>query len=420
MIEIDIPHDICSTTFACGPSLYVKRPEKPSYENDQRSGITPPLGNDYLLDEGLLFILKTLVKKYKKQMGDQQETLVSGGLQQYLIKLEMKKRSLMNEKKNVDQEASIFHGLPLNVKLHIFSYLGVKDLCRMSGVCRDWYDVSQDNHLWQEKLTRNIQSWNIISHLTNPALYREVQSEWSNKEIFLRCSPEINQIMHERNSMLTSISNMLRYFLPKKVPKIAMFGPGLESENTSSLVRQMLTARTLLEQVGMVPGQFDGVGSGWLLKMADSTNFQLSVLYSASKSVRQQPGWDRINGNNLLQVSIHDGGQVGVELKPAVKDFCRTVDAFIYVVDSTLSAPGEGNDELNTMVNERWSATHVPVLVLSCVKDSNTSRIPCIKVVEKLGMSNMTRPWQVRDCESENLTEVLNGIRWVVEQSHRR
>ncbi|XP_033738378.1 F-box only protein 4-like [Pecten maximus] len=419
MIEIDIPHDICPTTFVCEQSLYTKLPERSTFNGDQRSDLTPSLKSDIYLDEGLLYTLKILVKKYKKQMGERPETFVSGGLQQYLIKQEMKQRSLIHGQKSVDQNASIFHKLPLNVKLHIFSYLGVRDLCRVSGVCRDWYDVSQDNILWQEKLARNIQSWNIISHLTNPAMYKEVQSEWTNREIFLRCSPEINRIMHERNSMLTSISNMLRYFLPKKVPKIAMFGPGLESENTSILVRQMLTARTLLEQVGMVPGQFDGVGSGWLLKMADCSNFQLSVLYSASKSIRQQPGWDRINGNNLLQVSIQDG-EVGVELKPAVKDFCRTVDAFIYVIDSTLSATGESNQEFYTMVNERWSATHVPVLVLSCIKNSNASRIPCIKVVEKLAMSNMNRPWQVRDCEAENLTEVLEGIRWVVEQSHRR
>ncbi|OWF40842.1 F-box only protein 4-like [Mizuhopecten yessoensis] len=420
MIEIDIPHDICTTTFVCGPSLYTKLPEKLTYGLDQRSDVPPSLGKGDLLDEGLIYTLKKLVWKYKKEMGEQQETFVSGGLQQYLIKQELKQKSLINGQKGVNQDHSLFNKLPVDVKLHIFSYLGIQDLCRISGVCRDWYDVSQDNLLWQEKLTRNIQSWNMISHLTNPALYREVQSEWSNKEIFLRCSPEINKIIHEKNSMLTSISNMLRYFFPKKVSKIAMFGPGLESENTSGLVRQMLTAKTLLEQVGMVPGQFDGVGSGWLLKMADCTNFQLSVLYSASKSVRQQPGWDRIQGNNLLQVSKQDVGQEGVELKPAVKDFCRTVDAFIYVVDSTSTATREGNDEFYTMVNERWSATHVPVLVLSCVKDSSATRIPSIKVVETLGMSNMNRPWQVRNCESENLTEVLEGIRWVVEQSHRR
>lgn len=419
MIEIEIPHDICSTTFVCEPSIYTKQPESIEFNVDQRSDLPPSFKSEHLLDEGLLYTLKTLVKKYKKQMGEQPETFVSGGLQQYLIKQEMKQRSLINDQKNVDQDASIFHKLPLNAKLHIFSYLGIRDLCRVSGVCRDWYDVSQDNFLWQEKLTRNIQSWNIISHLTNPAMYKEVQSEWTNKEIFLRCSPEVNKIMHERNSMLTSISNMLRYFLPKKVPKIAMFGPGLESENTSSLVRQMLTSRTLLEQVGMVPGQFDGVGSGWLLKMADCSNFQLSVLYSASKSIRQQPGWDRINGNNLLQVLVQDG-EVGVELKPAVKDFCRTVDAFIYVIDATSTATGESDQEFYTMVNERWSATHVPVLVLSCVRNSTAPRIPCIKIVEKLAMSNMNRPWQVRNCEAENLTEVLEGIRWVVEQSHRR
>lgn len=61
---------------------------------------------------------------------------------------------------------------------------------------------------------------------------------------------------------------------------------------------------------------------------------------------------------------------------------------YFYLVD-------EGNEELFAMVNERWSATHVPVLVLSCVHDASQSRIPCITIVEKLEMAKLNRPWQV-------------------------
>ena len=50
---------------------------------------------------------------------------------------------------------------------------------------------------------------------------------------------------------------MIRYFLPKKVPKFAMFGPGLES-STSKLVRQIMYTDTVFHTVGLFPGQFDG------------------------------------------------------------------------------------------------------------------------------------------------------------------
>jgi hypothetical protein len=42
-----------------------------------------------------------------------------------------------------------------------------------------------------------------------------------------------------------------------------------------------------------------------------------------------------VTGNNLIQVKKDEEGEETVELKPAVRDFCRTVDAFVYVVDST-------------------------------------------------------------------------------------
>ena len=59
------------------------------------------------------------------------------------------------------------------------------------------------------------------------------------------------------------------------------------------------------------------------------------MLYSASKQQRSQKSWNRVTGNNLIQVKKDEEGEETVELKPAVRDFCRTVDAFVYVVDST-------------------------------------------------------------------------------------
>ena len=69
------------------------------------------------------------------------------------------------------------------MRLHVFSYLSAKDLCYVSRVCRSWYDITQDNLLWQGLLNRDVKHWDIISHSTNPAVYKEVHSEWSNKEM---------------------------------------------------------------------------------------------------------------------------------------------------------------------------------------------------------------------------------------------
>ena len=74
---------------------------------------------------------------------------------------------------------------------------------------------------------------------------------------YLRCSPEINRLMHQQNTIFNNISSVLRYFIPKKVPMFAMFGPGLES-NTSTLVRRIMNGPNF-QTLGIFPGKFDGM-----------------------------------------------------------------------------------------------------------------------------------------------------------------
>lgn len=50
---------------------------------------------------------------------------------------------------------------------------------------------------------------------------------------------------------------MIRSFLPKKTPKIAMFGPGLES-GTLKIVPLIINNTDMLKTVGVAPGEFTG------------------------------------------------------------------------------------------------------------------------------------------------------------------
>ena len=77
---------------------------------------------------------------------------------------------------------------------------------------------------------------------------------------YLKCSPYVNKMMH-KNDAVFSFTDFLKSFLPKKswTPKIAMFGPGLESELTSGLVRKILYEdNRQMERTGLVSGQFEG------------------------------------------------------------------------------------------------------------------------------------------------------------------
>lgn len=62
--------------------------------------------------------------------------------------------------------------------------------------------------------------------------------------------------MHQLTQFVVST---VRSFLPKKIPKLAMFGPGLES-STSSIVKKILEGQTdIFKTTGMFPGQFGGM-----------------------------------------------------------------------------------------------------------------------------------------------------------------
>ena len=74
----------------------------------------------------------------------------------------------------------------------------------------------------------------------------------------MRCSPDVNTILKQQNMTLHSFSSYIRSFLPKKIPKVAMFGPGMETE-TRGIVRKILEDKTgLFNTTGMFPGQIRG------------------------------------------------------------------------------------------------------------------------------------------------------------------
>jgi len=48
----------------------------------------------------------------------------------------------------ISTEDPLTNDLPWDVRVHIFAYLAVEDLCRCAQTCRGWYDVVQDPTLW--------------------------------------------------------------------------------------------------------------------------------------------------------------------------------------------------------------------------------------------------------------------------------
>lgn len=366
------------------------------------------------------------------------QQIVSGGLQQFLIRNAMKG---VNSQEICEQpikgrgsDHTTFHDLPEPVQLEIFSYLGAKDLCRVSRTCRYWHDLGLDDILWKRRLECDVKHWNTIGHSTNPEMYKECQSDWTFKEIYLRCSPEVNELVRDTNLHFHQLSAVLRSFWPKKTPKLAMFGPGLET-STRRIVRKILEDNSgMFKTTGMFPGQFEGVGSGFTMKMNDAVNFNLITLYTATKEERENRNQEeRLRGNRLLaqagdgDAEAEEAPEEKYEVRQSVKDLCRTLDGFIFVVDSEIGDSNynlvnvsSGIPELFAMVNDAWAPTNIPVVILSCVTEESKTRISCIDVVSQLKLHKLNRPWQVFDCVVDDMGGVPQGIEWLVKTSQRR
>ena len=80
-----------------------------------------------------------------------------------------------------------------------------------------------------------------------------------------------------------------------------------------------------------------GVGSGFNIRMANKTLFDLITLYSATQKVRENsnPEARLASSKFLINNSLREDSPVEYEPNPSVKELCKTVDGFVYVIDAS-------------------------------------------------------------------------------------
>ncbi|XP_077981102.1 F-box only protein 4-like isoform X2 [Glandiceps talaboti] len=306
-----------------------------------------------------------------------------------------------------------FEELPVYIQLYIFSFLSGWDLARLSATCKYWNMLANDSLVWKSLIERDMIKWNKVGHRSNPMTYIEVDSDLTYKDIYLRCSPEI-----KNESPNFQLTNLLRVFMPKKAPRLVMFGPGLET-NVSGITRAiMFDGNPEFKITGMFPGEIDGVGSGFSVTLQDSCKvMKLITLYSASKRERENRNHVNRAERNKLLVEASDQGKY--EVQDSIRELCKTIDGFIYIVESTKDGNLGGTEELFAMMNEGNNSRRVPLLVLSCIKEATHQRSPCIEVVQKLKLQELNRPWLVHDTVVKNLDGVVPALNWLIEAAQR-
>ncbi|XP_022087183.1 F-box only protein 4-like isoform X2 [Acanthaster planci] len=325
--------------------------------------------------------------------------------------------------------------LPVQVLLHIFSFLGAQDISSVGSTCRQCHSLCSDQLLWKDALEKDKLCWRRVDHRSNPALYEEVNSDLTYKEIYMRCSPKFQRESSGFN--LLKLPRLLWSFIPHKPPKVVMFGPGLES-NSTTLVRKFLGSGSDVFKVrGVFPALLPGVGTGFQVSVNGKLDMRLITLYSGTKLDRENPtaGETRAQRNRLLQAapgsSPQGGGEeagrgddcVTYEPTSTIKELCRNVDAFIFVVDAMVGLESMATDsrpELFALMNDRWTAQKCPLVLLSCVPNPETARVPCVTMAKELALHQLNRAWKMFDVDVSDLSGVVEAVTWLVEIAQGR
>ena len=301
---------------------------------------------------------------------------------------------------------TILTSLPADVLLHIMGYLQPSDLAVLGAINRSLHALSCDELLWRKALHRT--EWPIVTKGCLP-LPNEAE-----RKTYLRGTAHIRALDARRRAQLqpSLFARLLTQFRPApQLPRVAMFGQGLES-STSSIVNELLWgANTPFSVTQLFPGMEGGVGGGVGLAQGDLA-FNLITIYEQTHAVRGQA-----NGRSLLVDESTD-------LKPLMKQLASTIDSWICVFDASIR-PNEDpllrqhrlesyRHEISQLLDTRWANPNSPLLVLACCGTSDGRSESTIDVAQSLALDTYTRPWQVRKLELDNLTGIVPAIRWVV------
>lgn len=253
-------------------------------------------------------------------------------------------------------------------------------------------------------MQKEIYSWDVLSHNTQPGH----QQAFSNaKQTYLRCSPRANRNQVTSHQRKRSLGLVFKLPYMMRTQRVVMFGPGL-CLGASDLPEELFWGTmSPFEVVGMFAG-VDGYGSGVGLRLDNKIEVNMITMYPNTQHEREA------RADAPSKIVDSDGHVV-----PSVQALCSTIDAFIYVVDaqSDLSFRPEAQAEMWGMLDSRWTRHDAPLLVLSCQSSrSAPAANSCLEVAQKLQISGLARPWQVR---TVSLTEfnapVVQGMSWLHE-----
>eukprot|EP00730_Choanoeca_flexa_P003979 TRINITY_DN11555_c4_g3_i3.p1 TRINITY_DN11555_c4_g3~~TRINITY_DN11555_c4_g3_i3.p1 ORF type:complete len:412 (+),score=62.75 TRINITY_DN11555_c4_g3_i3:83-1318(+) len=305
--------------------------------------------------------------------------------------------------------------LPREVLIRIGKHLSARQLCRLSQTCRHLRDCLKEDHLWRHCLRAEMPIWPFVSHATLPShhgMYRNV------KHTYLKCSP----LSGSPSRLIDALAGrgLIRRFLRGAYrPRIAIFGPGLETPGYRILNTIMWSMDSPFSMQGLAPGR-QGIGGGVrLLHEETRTSVDLITLYQHTAQERGDPN------SNAPSRLLPNG-----RLSQATRAICQELNAVVFVVDAEqISARSDGctlfalDDALGNVTEEMHQVmdatnnANVPLLVLAASSSSTSiqEKASVVDVATALRLGATARPWRVEAVSVENMAGGLHRAhRWLL------
>ncbi|NXT25230.1 FBX4 protein, partial [Syrrhaptes paradoxus] len=329
------------------------------------------------------------------------------------------------------EEVSALQMLPIDVQLHIMSFLSPQDLCHLGSTSCYWRAAVQDPLLWRYFLLRDLPFWTSIDWKSLPdvEIFNKAFSEVSDTVLYDYMAVYKKSCPQGRRSLKTSrprygaVTSFLQSLVTQAEPRFAMFGLGLE-ELDESLVQKMMTCPEILLVAGLPQRQIHGIGSGVSFQFNNSQKFNILTLYSTTSVERRRARAEQAVAVNKMFFQENNivGNQQAVHYSviAQVKKVCEVVDGFIYVANAEARKKHDRQEELArilAMTDPGLGPPNRPLLVLSCVSHVGVKRIPCVYMAHQLQLNLLHRPWMVQDTVAATLSGLLSGIEWLLEEA---
>ncbi|XP_062456085.1 F-box only protein 4 isoform X2 [Rhea pennata] len=329
------------------------------------------------------------------------------------------------------EEVSALEALPLDVQLHIMSFLSPRDLCRLGSAGSYWRAAVRDPLLWRCLLRRDLPAWAAVDWKSLPdvEVFNQVFSEVSDNTlydymaVYKKSCPQSRRSLKSSRSRYGAVTSFLQSLVTQAEPRFAMFGPGLE-ELDDSLVQKMMTCPEILQVAGLPQRRIHGIGSGVSFQFNNNQKFNILTLYSTTSVERRKARTEQAVVVNKMfyqdNSTVRNQQVVHYSVIAQVKKVCEVVDGFIYVANAEAHEKHDREEELAhilAMIDPALGPRNRPLLVLSCISHVDVKRIPCVYMAHQLQLNLLHQPWMVQDTVAATLDGLLSGFEWLLEEA---